>query len=116
MGGLQTFHLIMYPRPHFTLPILYLDVVADQNWFRFAIIDASSIRWDKSLPDFFVEAVKQIKSFFFVPRCLTENGYDNLFPFSLSVKPVKIENANRFINFTCSFFTLQLEIACFINP
>jgi phycocyanobilin:ferredoxin oxidoreductase len=114
--GIQSFRLIMYPRIRFDLPILYMNVIADSKRIRLAIADTSPVRWDKSLPDFYSEAVNHLQSHYCTQRALPTWGQEFFSSFCVNISPTNIEETYQFFAYICSLTRLHLEVARLLKP
>jgi len=114
--GLQVFHFLLYPQPQFYLPILFVDVLLYHDRIQFAIIDTSSIRLNKSLPDFYSNQIKQIQSYFSVQSSLPTWGRKFLSHFCLNRTPVNNDESKLLIDYVCSLTRLHIEVASTTNP
>lgn len=53
----QVLHCVLYPRQHYDVPILSIDIVGKGNNVSLAIIDPCPSRMDRSIPAFFCDIV-----------------------------------------------------------
>jgi phycocyanobilin:ferredoxin oxidoreductase len=117
--GLQVFHLVMYPRFQYDLPIMCLDLVGYSNGSMFAIADTSPVRLDKSLPEFYTCGVKLLLRDFPVFQNslpLPNWGRKILSRFCVCVKPSSAEEINTFSQYIFSLVRIHLEVSRLIDP
>lgn len=57
---LQVFHCVMYPRVNFDLPILSMDIVANQGRVSLAIVDPCPVTPNLELPPFYEQPVRWV--------------------------------------------------------
>merc|ERR1712224_486902 len=98
--GLQIFHLVMFPRCQYDLPILCLDFVSYNDGSLFVIADTSPVRLDKSIPEFYSSGIKLLMKDFELSqnnKALPAWSTKILSDFCINVKPSSVEEVNKVI-------------------
>jgi len=114
--GLQVFHMVMYPRLIYDVPILCMDVVANDDRICLAIADTSPVRWDKSLPGFYSNAIQKLRNRLSASQALPEWGQEIFSPLCVCLRPISTDETYQFIRYACSITRLHLEISRLMYP
>lgn len=114
--GLQVFHLLMYPKPEFDLPILNLSMVTNKDDVSLAIADTSPVRWNQSLPEVYAGAVQDLQSHFLIQRTRPQWGEEIFSSLCVSARPKTTLETNQFIQYACSLTRLHLEVSRLLAP
>jgi phycocyanobilin:ferredoxin oxidoreductase len=117
--GLQIFHLVLFPKPSFDIPLLCMDVVTKNENISLAIVDIAPVRWDKTLPSYYSDSVKLLTSQmspFKIHRKLPSWYEEICSHVCVSVKPSSDEEIKDLFKYACSLARLHLEVARLIAP
>jgi len=115
-NGHQVINFIMYPRPQFFLPILYMDIAVNQNDVLEAIVEIHSVRMDKTLPKVYLSEIKSIQNNISNSNSLPKWGQTTSSPVYINVKLTDSSEFNDFINYLSTLSRLHLEIAYLLKP
>lgn len=107
-SGLNILHTNMYPRYEYDIPIFGADIVASPKSVGAAIVDISSIREDRSLPDSY-EILNIINEEFEEEKKMPEWG-DVFSKYCVFVKP-REDEYQKFIDLTFTYLNYHCVIS-----
>lgn len=109
--NLDILHCVMFPHPHFSLPVFGVDIVAGRGAISAAIVDLSPVLPDRTLPAKYVQSLGGLSSVqFSQPRELPVWG-DIFSDFCLFVRPVNAQEEMAFFNRVTQYLSLHCQLA-----
>jgi phycocyanobilin:ferredoxin oxidoreductase len=112
-SGLNILHTNMYPRYEYDIPIFGADIVASPKSVGAAIVDISSIREDRSLPESY-QILDIINEEFEEQKKMPEWG-DVFSEYCVFVKPTEDEY-QKFINLSFTYLNYHCAISNITKP
>jgi phycocyanobilin:ferredoxin oxidoreductase len=112
-SGLNILHTNMYPRYEYDIPIFGADIVASSKSVGAAIVDISSIRKDRSLPEKY-QILDIINKEFENNKKMPEWG-DVFSKYCIFVKPTE-EEYQKFIDLTFTYLNYHCAISNITKP
>jgi phycocyanobilin:ferredoxin oxidoreductase len=112
-SGLDILHTNMYPRYEYDLPIFGADIVASSKSVGAAIVDISSIREDRTLPEQY-EILNIIETDFEEDKKMPEWG-DVFSEYCVFVRPTEDEY-RKFINVAFTYLNYHCAISHITKP
>ena len=113
---LDILHCVMFPRPHYPLPLFGADLVGGRRQISAAIVDLSPIAADRSLPVTYRTALRTLpQTQFAQPRPLPQWG-DIFSEFCLFVRPANAQEEAAFLERVKALLTLHCQIAIATPP
>jgi phycocyanobilin:ferredoxin oxidoreductase len=115
-NALDILHCVMFPNPHYALPIFGADLVGSRAGISAAIVDLSPVNEDRSLPQAYQTALSKVPTYpFSQPRDLPPWGH--IFSdFCLFVRPVTPEEEDAFLQQIQAYLTLHCQSATAAKP
>lgn len=116
--GLQVFHCVMYPRVNFDLPILSMDVVANQGRVSLAIVDPCPVTPNLELPPFYEQPVRDLQARYGLEsnRGVPDWGRAIFSPLCIIVRPQSGDELGRFLKYALALTQMHVQIAKIAHP
>jgi phycocyanobilin:ferredoxin oxidoreductase len=117
-GGLDILHCVMFPNPHYALPIFGSDLVGGGRTgvISAAIADLSPVSLERTLPESYHLQLSALPDLnFSQPRALPEWG-DIFSSFCLFVRPSGAQEEAAFLQRVQDFLTIHCQIASAASP
>ena len=113
---LDILHCVMFPRPHYNLPIFGVDLVGSAGGIGAAIVDLSPVNKDCLLPHAYKRVLANLPQIKFTqPRDLPKWG--NIFSeFCLFVRPINHAEESLFLERVREFLILHCQNAIAASP
>jgi len=112
-SGLNILHTNMYPRYEYDIPIFGADIVASPKAVGAAIVDISSIREDRTLPDMY-QILDIVNEEFKEDKKMPEWG-DVFSKYCVFVRPTEDEY-QKFVNVTFTYLNYHCAISNITRP
>jgi len=112
-SGLDILHTNMYPRYEYDIPIFGADIVASSKSVGAAIVDISSVREDRTLPDQY-EILNIIDTDFEEDKKMPDWG-DVFSQYCVFVRPTE-EEYEKFVNTAFTYLNYHCAISYNIKP
>jgi phycocyanobilin:ferredoxin oxidoreductase len=116
--GLQVFHCVMYPRLTYDLPILSMDLVANDGMVSLAIIDPCPVTPNLQLPPFYEAPVRQLQARYQLEnnRSIPPWGQAIFSPCCVIMRPQGGEDLGRFLKYALALTQLHVQVAKIAHP
>jgi phycocyanobilin:ferredoxin oxidoreductase len=109
--NLDILHCVMFPHPHFSLPIFGVDIVAGRGAISAAIVDLSPTLPNRALPTQYVQSLSRLPSGqFSQPRELPLWG-DIFSDFCLFIRPANAQEEMAFLSRVTQYLSLHCQLA-----
>ncbi len=114
--GLDILHCVMFPRPHYDLPMFGCDLVAGRGQISAAIADLSPVNPNRTLPASYHQALQSLpKPEFSQPRQLPLWA-DIFSEFCLFIRPENDQEEKAFVNRVEAFMHIHCAQAAAAQP
>ncbi|MDJ1185753.1 phycocyanobilin:ferredoxin oxidoreductase [Roseofilum casamattae] len=113
--GLDILHCVMFPRPHYNLPMFGCDLVAGRGQISAAIADLSPVN-NRTLPESYHEALKVLPKPEFAEYRQLPPWADIFSEFCLFIRPQTEAEETRFVNRVEAFMQIHCSEAAAAQP
>lgn len=114
--NLDILHCVMFPRADYDIPMFGTDLVGGRGQISAAIVDLSTTRFDKSLPESYQSQLQtQPGQQFSQPREIPTWG-DIFSEFCLFIRPTSVEEESQFLDIVTHYLAVHCQYAIAQTP